>query len=256
VDNFYIQKVAYNPILERTSISLPTTIIGDYITSDLNVRIRPTVNMSFKNTRTIKRLIPLKLKDNKEEWRKYVELAFKNYAYNYYFFTGNQKAYKEVRDEHWIVEVEGYTLEKNIPGVDKSKQIKKFVFNLSRYKSVDEVIRDLINRVTILTNKDISCTINGIVPVHEDLNAIIVAKKLRKTTRQLKAFVKTVSNSSGSLYATISSINNKQTFDLSLSIESNSFEFTPGQNINFDISNSNLVDESNKADFNFDLGDI
>ena len=131
--------------------NLPVLVEGKHLISDLSVSIRPAINVSYENINAVKKLIPIKLKDNKEEWRRHVEITFNSFAYNYYFFSGNNKAYRERREEHWIVEVEGYSFSKNIPGGIKSNSIKKHTFNLNRYNSIDEVIRDMVNRVTIYT---------------------------------------------------------------------------------------------------------
>lgn len=158
---YYMDKLKVTPGRGSVYSSIGASIIGNYLTSDLSISILPYINPHYIEPNTKYRVITLKLNNNQEEWRKYVEVAFNDYVKSYYYFSGNQRAYKEFKDEHWEVRVQGYSL-LNLPkGVDRSKVRTKYIFNLNNYDSIDAAIRDMIDRVTEFRHTDLSGSIFG-----------------------------------------------------------------------------------------------
>lgn len=150
---------ADSPVCSNINMS----IIGDYLTSDLAIGITPYINPHYIDLNTKRQVIVLKLDNNQEEWRRYVELTFNNYVRSYYYFSGNQKAYKEFKDEHWEIRVQGYSL-LNLPeGIDRAKVRTKYIFSLKNYASIDAAIRAMIDRVTDFRQSDLAGTILGVV---------------------------------------------------------------------------------------------
>jgi len=139
------------------------SIIGDYLTSDLAVGIVPYINPHYLEPNVKHNVLVLKFNNNREDWRRYVELSFNNYIRSYYYFSGNQKAYKEFKDEHWEIRVQGYSLANLPEGIDRAKVRTKYIFNLKNYASIDAAIRDMIDRVSDFRQSDLSGTIFGVV---------------------------------------------------------------------------------------------
>jgi len=187
VDTLNIKKVFNNILVGACNLNM--SIIGDFMTKDLLFKITPYSNHSYTESNIKNNVIVLKLQDNIEEWRKYVDLTFNNYVKSYYYFGGNKKVYREFRDEHWEVRVEGYSL-LNLPkGVDKTKLLTKYVFNLKNYDSIDAAVRDMVDRVTMYRQKDIICNINSITPPSADLLINIKVRNILKSNRGLSCSI-------------------------------------------------------------------
>ena len=158
---YYMDKLKVSHGGASVYSSIGASITGNYLTSDLSISILPYINPHYVELNTKYRVITLKLNNNQEEWRRYVEVAFNDYVKSYYYFSGNQRAYKEFKDERWEVRVQGYSL-LNLPeGVDRSKVRTKYIFNLNNYDSIDAAIRDMIDRVTTFKQVDLSGQIFG-----------------------------------------------------------------------------------------------
>lgn len=189
LDDFYLQRLNYVEIINTDVVNIPAYITGNMIEYDLSASITPYINSNYVNSSTKHNIITLKLKDNVEEWRKYVDLKFNSYIKSYYYFSGNQRAYKEFRDENWEVRIEGYSL-LNLPkGVERTKVSTKYIFNLKNYKSIDEAIRDMIDRVTLLRNLDLVCSISVLSIPSIDLNCTLKVNRLYKSNRVLSVSI-------------------------------------------------------------------
>jgi hypothetical protein len=185
IDNILINHINYREVIDNDITNLPFNISGELIPVDLNFSLRSYINRNYKDPSTKKRTVVLKLNEGIEDWRRYVELTFRQYAQRYYYFSGNQTAYKEFRDEHWEVKVEGYSLSDLPLGVERSKFRKKYLFNLNRYDSIDSAIRDMIDRVTSYKEFDMNFSV---LPVHDnskDLNISIKTRRIYKSNRVL-----------------------------------------------------------------------
>ena len=246
---------------EQNYSNLLSSIYGHFVFNDLGAYIKPYSNISYDTKATSENFITLKLKNNIESFRKYVNLKLRDYAFQYYYFSGAQKAYRMDRNSHWVVRVEGY---KPLPvgrGYEKVKVRKKYIFNLKNYNSIDDAITDMVDRVTLLRSSDLSASLNvdyGLVGKKErDLNFILITKSIFKTNRTLNLSVRPV----------FSRINDLSTFVNAASLSS-------FNNLNFNISGvdykgsgSGLVDFNfpqaedsppivDDADFVFTLGDF
>lgn len=255
-DNFYFKNIDYIPVLNASMRDLKTTITGDYIKSDLGAKISAYTNPHYENDSVRQRVVVLKFTNNSEEWRRQVDIVFNNYASSYYYFSGNKKAYKAVRDEHWVVEVEGFDYATDIPGIERKNIRKKFIFNLSQYKTIDAAIRDMISRVTVFSVGDMGCTINPIQPTCADLSVSIKTAVKYKTNRRLSAIIKSVSIENSNMSVDIEGVLNKDVIDLSATITGTDYEAPQGDMVNFNIEEMVELDDPDLIDlinFNFSI---
>lgn len=193
LDDFHAQELTYKRVVNNNKkTNITASIIGDYLTSDLSAFVRAYRPLTYNASSMKQKLITLKLDhSNAEEWRRYVEVTFDNYVRSYYYFSGNQKAYREFVDDQWIVQVKGYSVDNLPAGVDRAKVIRKYLFNLKRYSSIDAAIKDMIDRVTAIKDSDLSCTIEGVPKKEANLSIYIESsvKRTYKSNRTLSATI-------------------------------------------------------------------
>jgi len=171
-------------------VDIKNYIYGEYLQKDLNIFIRAYSNKHYTQSNIIDNFITLQLKDNEEEFRKHITLEFNSYANNYYYFSGNQRAYRTFQEDHWVVFVEGFKFNSNKTGEEKAKVMRKYIFSLRNYNSIDEAIRDMIDRVTIMKHQDLNTFIFADNNNIKDLGISIKANKVFKTTRSLPVRIK------------------------------------------------------------------
>ena len=175
---------------------ITSAITGELTYDDLRVVVRPYSNRHYSSPTVLEKFITLKLKNNEEEFKRYVELTFNSYANSYYYFSGNQRAYREFSQDHWVVRVEGYKILPVGRGFEREKVRRKYIFNLKKYNSIDEAIRDMIDRVTALREQDLNVTLTSIpwdtppIDGEFDLKSILVPRKGGHTTRTLRGVVR------------------------------------------------------------------
>jgi hypothetical protein len=158
IDNVYLQKMYYKELFNKTAIDMPCSINALYIEKNLGVNIRGVINPNYKS-KVLDRIITLNLKDNIEEWRRILELSFGSYMGTYTFFEGDKKVYPDEIGSNWTIVVKGYSLDNLPKGLDRVKLRRKFVFNLKKYKTIDEAIRDIIDRVSLLQSVDLGAEV-------------------------------------------------------------------------------------------------
>jgi len=253
----------YGGTLNKEAVDLTYSITGDMLYNDLGVRIHPYSNPHY-DTSIVQKFVTLKLKNNIEDFRKYVELTFNSYINKYYYFSGNQRAYKAFRDDHWVVKVEGHQLLPVGSGFEKTKVHRKYIFNLKHYETIDAAIKDMIDRVTQLRNFDLGVSITPTGGVFKDLNAYVVPRDQNGITFHRKYYT------NRTLAGTIS-VTRPQASDLfsyitptSLDAESNLIGEIKG--VDYENSTDGLVDlnfkgsgdtqpEADQVDFTFIFGE-
>ena len=218
----------------KTSFAdVSSSIIGDYMQRDLGFSIKAYSNRHYESPTVMKRFITLKLKNNIEDFRKYVELTFNSYANSYYYFSGSKKAYRAFRNDHWVVHVEGFKFLPLGAGFEKTKVRNKYVFNLKNYESIDDAITDMIDRVTLLRSSDLGVTIAGAGMTSEDLSFSIMPndennninpRRIYKTNRTLNASIIVGNSSNKDLPTFIIPTYSKGTNDLDFSITGLDYE--------------------------------
>lgn len=131
---------------------------------------------------------------NYSNWKREIEVLFGSQAKNYRYITANKRAYRESREHHWIISVVGFNYVPGI-GVERGKVRKKYIFNLSNYKDVDEAIRDAIDRVSAFRKSNLESYINGVNSLYnyKNLKVNILVRNTGKGLRNLWSMTKGVS---------------------------------------------------------------
>lgn len=234
------------------------SIKGDYITKDLAARIVAYSNESFDTSASSQLFITLKLKNNEEEFRRYVGLKLNDYANSYYYFSGNQKAYREHATDHWVIRVQGFEFVPVGRGIEKKRVRKKYIFNLRNYDSIDEAIKDMIDRVTLLKVSDLSMKIfpksTLALENERDLNMTIHSKKIYKTNRILRSIIRPAFKQHTDLFSVVLPKLNNSAGDLGLSITGDDYIGPTSGTVDFEfIGAGEVIPPPENSNFEFDI---
>jgi len=241
----------------RTYFDLGTSINGAFIQRDLPVFIRAYSNRHYPAVNVREKFMTLKLKNNKEDFRRYAELTFNSYAKSYSYFSRNKQAYRDFSGDHWVIRVEGHKLLPVGKGYEKTKVKRKYIFNLKAYESIDAAIKDMVDRVTQLKILDLPMSIEGTNDRCSNLNMRISIKRIYKTNRVLRGVIKPGYSVESNLPLVVVPIALKATTDLFSTITGLDY-LSPNQgHIDFTFLNTEVgPPESDDASFIFGLGDI
>lgn len=240
----------------RDATNLAAAITGDYITRDLPVYIRAYSNFHHRSPNVQETFVTLKLKNNQEDFRRYVELTFNSYADKYTYFSGNQRAYRNNRNDHWVIRVEGHELLPVGRGIEKRKVRRKYIFNLKNYESIDEAIRDMVDRVTNLKTSDLTAYIESTNDRVANLGAYVRTKRIFKSNRVLQGILKAGQTTLNNLPIILIPTLNKGQSNLTNNITAIEYVEPDAGIVDFEfIGSGDSVSDPDDADFIFDLGD-
>ena len=182
--------------------------VGLSFYSDLSSRINATINRSF-NLRNVGQPIKYKevvvnLLEGEPRWQREVEIAFKESALKYYYFSGSNTAYKSDQDERWSLRIEGF---ERVTGgaIDRGKVRSKYLFNLNKYNTIDELITDAIDRVSMFRRFDLKSYITPHGGYRNLLSSIYAAHYFHKIPLQsiIKAYGDGLLDLSTNIYGSI-----------------------------------------------------
>jgi hypothetical protein len=127
----------------------------------------------------------------RERWRRTVELLFRHDGadpYHYFYVSGNQQVYRLDRSRHWTIWAHSYVETDDI--IERRNIRRKYIFKMSDYNTIDEAIRDIIDRVSTYRQTDLNASITSIMPNYKDLSASvkIIAGK-RTWVKSLRATI-------------------------------------------------------------------
>ena len=161
-----------------------TSILRAYINgiqtaSDLRVTITPEHQVNYSGILPTKRpkthLTVINLEPHEPMWKREVELKFYDSVPHYFYISGNKKIYKLDRSRTWVLRVEGYEyVEDNM--IEKGKIRSQYVFDLSKYSTIDEAVRDAIDRVSMFRRSTLNVSITA-TGGYSDLAARIYSKR-------------------------------------------------------------------------------
>lgn len=194
--------------------NLAATITGVPQGVDLSANLTVVQQIPYRQAprhmRIKNREVVLNLTRFEPQWRRVAELFFDDYGsgspFHYFYVEGGNKVYKIDRSKHWVIRAVGYTRAKEGYNVTRQKIWKKYIFNMSNYSSVDEAVRDLIDRVTFLRREHLSAYINGVLPPHKDLSATMTTTTYNHWVGHLRAAVKTIQRGPQDLTSEINSV--------------------------------------------------
>jgi hypothetical protein len=153
-----------NGILTSADLGASLTATWDWNYSELPDYVKPKTHEVFINMERFE-----------EQWRRFVELMFDrdgDQPFKYFYVTGTQKVYKVDRSRHWTIWADGYNRTEDSM-VERVNVRRKFIFNMSQYSTVDEAIRELMERAAYPTSSDLTAYLNVSIGPHLDLEASI-----------------------------------------------------------------------------------
>ncbi|KKM94988.1 hypothetical protein LCGC14_1192710 [marine sediment metagenome] len=192
--------------------NLTATINGILTSYDLGASITPDVQTSYSelpdnvNPKTHEVVIDFNVRWQ-ENWRRFVELMFRKDGpepYHYFYISGSNKIYRFDRDRHWTIWADSY-LEDDEDIIERRNIRTKYIFKMSNYNTVDEAVRDLIDRVSDYRRADLGAYINSVLPPSSDLSASIDPKAVYTWVKYLGASL-VVQGGSSALGASITGV--------------------------------------------------
>lgn len=241
----------------RSFSDLSSSIVGNYLTKDLGAYIQAYSNLHYGSENIQEKFVTLKLKNNKEDFRRYVELTFNSYANSYTYFSGGRKAYRDFRNDHWVIRVEGHELLPVGRGFEKTKVRRKYIFNLRNYESIDEAIRDMIDRVTNMKSTDLGAYIESTNDRVANLSFRLMPKRIYKSNRTIKNSIKGVNSYLANLPINLNASMFKGENDLLGNITGIEHVNPVNGTVNFNFSGlGDSIPDPNDADFLFDAEDM
>jgi len=95
-----------------------------------------------------------------------------NEPFKYFYVSGTQRVYKVDRSRHWTIWADGYNRTTDSM-IERTNVRRKFIFKLSDYDTIDEAIRELMERAAYPTSAELGAYINGGLAPHLDLVASV-----------------------------------------------------------------------------------
>ena len=165
--------------------------------SDLTAFIRPAPLANYTPVpnwlKPKNREVVINIRRFEARWRRFVELMFftnSDKDYHYFYVSGSNKVYRVDKNRTWVIWVTGYSYDKNSI-YDRINVRRKFIFNLKKYNTIDDAIRDMLDRVSELRRRNLPATIQGIVGYyHKDLTSNIFAKYKKTWVLHLPVIIK------------------------------------------------------------------
>jgi len=159
---------------------LTASIVGFYNSIDLGAQISPITQANYSglpdNIKPKSHEVVVKLteKGKNIQWRRMVELMFEynTNTFKYFYVSGESKVYKNDRSNNWIISATSYK-EIEDSFVERNSVRRKFLFNLDKYATIDEAVRDLIDKVSFYREQNLGAKICGELPLHFDLQGIL-----------------------------------------------------------------------------------
>lgn len=179
--NYYIKDLLSSITGVQTSSNLGASIkaVWDWNFSQLPDYVKPKTHEVFIN-----------IEQFEEQWRRFVELMFDRDGttpFKYFYVSGTEQVYKVDRGRHWTIWAEGYNKVTNSM-IDKANTRKKFVFKMTDYSTVDEAVRDILERAAYPTSANLAAYIDGGPSVYLDLHGSInVVGRSHRWIKHLRA---------------------------------------------------------------------
>lgn len=161
------------------ALDLSASIYGMFRSVDLSASLTPTFDYNYSelptwiNPKTHEAVINLERFET--QWQRFVELMFETYGednFHYFYVSGANKVYRIDKSRHWTIWAKSYRQdEENM--IERMDVRHKYIFKMSNYSSMDEAVRDLIDRVSAYRKINLGAYIDGGLPPHLNLNAYL-----------------------------------------------------------------------------------
>jgi len=163
--------------------NLSATINGILTSYDLGATVTPVLQTNYtelpENVNPKSHEIVIDFNDRwRENWRRFVELMFQRGGaepFHYFYVEGSGTIYRVDRERHWTIWADSY-LNTEDDMVERRDIRQKYIFNMSNYSTVDEAVRDLIDRVSTYRRASLGASIIGEWSPMADLSASIKPK--------------------------------------------------------------------------------
>lgn len=179
---------------------LTAQVEGILTSSNLSASLTPQFDLNY--TELPPWIIPkthevvINLEKLEEQWKLFVEIMFDHAGdddFHYFYINAEQKVYRLERDRHWTIWVKSY-IPDDTSIIDRRNVRFKYGFNMSNYNSVDEAVRDLIDRVSSYRKANLSAQITAYHPeTYKNLNAVLQAKFVYRWNESLNSLINAVS---------------------------------------------------------------
>ena len=179
--------------------NLTATITGVLNSYDLGATITPVPQFNYRNIPAW--VLPkthevvINLDRFEEQWRRFIEIMFdtegEDKPFHYFYVSAENKVYRVDKSMHWVIWGKSYD---EIEGsmVERANVRHKYIFRMSDYSTVDEAVRDLIDRVAVYRRMNLGASITGVLPPHMDLSASVVPRVKYSWIKRLGASIKGV----------------------------------------------------------------
>jgi hypothetical protein len=223
---------------------------------DIEALVLCTTDKSYDSLTTYNKMFTILTLsyDSRVVWQREIELAFGAYAQKYNYFKGTGKTYKVDPSRQWVIRIEGFNYVKGI-GVDRGKVKRRYIFDLSKYKDVDEAIRDAIDRVSTFSRCNLKAALNGIISKHpyKQLSSYIYAIYSNRISNLLNASIKGIASSYISLNA--KAYGEQPLLNLNAIIQGDYYVAPNGNKVDFNFTEDDKVDwVEGDVDLNFESG--
>ena len=145
--------------------------LSSYINAQVQSNFNPTPEWIKPKTTEVF----INLTRFEQRWQRFVDLMFGsgiNGEHYYFYVAGDEKIYKVDKNQQWTLWVTGYDKDPDNM-VERINIKRKFIFNLSKYSSMDQAIKDMMSRVAEPRVTNLNTSITGILPVHAELTSEI-----------------------------------------------------------------------------------
>ena len=176
--------------------NLSATINGILNSYDLGATVTPVLQTNYtelpENVSPKTHEIVIDFNNRwRENWRRFVEIMFKRDGaepFHYFYVKGSNTIYRVNRERHWTIWADSY-LNTEDDMVERRDIRQKYIFNMSNYSTVDEAVRDLIDRVSSYRRASLGASIVGEWGPMADLSAYIDPKVKYSWVKHLGASI-------------------------------------------------------------------
>jgi len=155
----------------------------------------------------------------------------------YFYVNGTQKVYRLDRDRHWTVWIKSYITDTNSM-IERKLVRSKYKFNMAKYSTIDEAIRDLIDMVSTYRTHDLTASIFGELPFSKDLHANIQVKELHHWVKRLNGMIRGMVHTSYDVSGAINGIYFNDSTDIMATVSGTDWTPPEGNDLIFNFENA------------------
>lgn len=178
--------------LFKSAFNLEANIVGTPEYLDLGAAIQPKYirRYSFKYQKSREKVYKPREVERGLELSKVVEFTFRDAVKEYVYISQGNKAFALDFLEKWVMNVKGYSPINKRLGTKRRLFRAAVLYDIRKYKDIDEAVRDMIEFVTWEPQADLGATINLIHnSMFKILSANISAKYIKSDETLISASI-------------------------------------------------------------------